>query len=107
NIALHFTDADLNDSHYTASVLGVSASGATDGILPGSAGTAELMSFFNVNSVVKAAGSTAGTINTTFSAPDLSFEYLAAGQQLNITYQVQVDDHHGGVTTQNVVVTVI
>src|SRR5581483_8334838 len=42
NIALHFTDADLNDSHYTASVLGVSASGATEGILPGSAGTAEL-----------------------------------------------------------------
>ena len=65
------------------------------------------MSFFNVDNVVKASGSSSGTINTTFSAPDLAFDYLAAGEQLNITYMVQLDDHAGGVTTQNVAVTVI
>ena len=107
HVALHFTDADLNNTGHTASVTGVSASGVTSGILPGLLGTAELMSFFHVDNVVKNAGSSAGTINTTFSAPDLAFDYLAAGEHLNITYVVQLDDHAGGVSTQNVVVTVI
>ena len=40
------------------------------------------MSFFNVDNVVKASGSSTGTINTTFSAPDLAFDYLAAGEHL-------------------------
>ena len=65
------------------------------------------MSFFDINNVVKASGSSSGTINTTFSAPDLAFDYLAAGQQLKINYVIQLTDHAGGVTTQNVVVTVV
>jgi VCBS repeat-containing protein len=85
-------------------VIAVSASGMTTGILPGALGNAELMAFFNG---VKASGSSSGTINTTFSTPDLAFDYLAAGEHLNITYTVQLDDHVGGITTQNAVVTVI
>ena len=77
------------------------------GFCPVAFGTAELMSFLNVDNVVKASGSSSGTINTTFSAPDLAFDYLAAGEHLQITYVVQLDDHAGGVSTQNVVVTVI
>ena len=65
------------------------------------------MAFFHVDNVVKTSGSSNGTINTTFSAPDLAFDYLADGEQLDITYAVQLDDHAGGITTQNVVVTVI
>jgi VCBS repeat-containing protein len=107
HVVLNFTDDDLANTGHTASVISASASGETSGILPGSLGTAELMSFFNVDSVVKAAGSSSGTINTTFSAPDLAFDYLANGQHLNITYVVQLDDHAGGVSTQNLVVTVI
>jgi len=107
NITLNFTDADLTNTGHTASVIAAAATGDTSGLPPGSFGTAELMSFFNINSVVKNSGSSAGTINTTFTAPDLAFDYLAAGQQLNITYTVQLDDHAGGVSTQNVVVTVI
>jgi VCBS repeat-containing protein len=107
HVALGFTDQDLANTGHTASVLSASASGVTSGILPGSLGSAELMSFFNVDNVLKAAGSSAGTINTTFTAPDLAFDYLAAGEHLNITYVVQLDDHAGGVSTQNVVVTVI
>lgn len=106
-IAVNFTDVDLTSTGFTASVVAASASGTTTGILPGALGTAELMSFFNVNNVVKASGSSSGTINTTFSAPDLAFDYLAAGQQLKINYVIQLDDHAGGVTTQNVVVTVV
>jgi uncharacterized repeat protein (TIGR01451 family) len=106
NIALQFTDVDLNNTGHTASVLSVSATGNTSGILPGALGTAELMSFFDIQNVVKNAGSSNGTVNTKFSAPDLAFDYLAAGEQIKITYVVQVDDKKGGLSTQNVVVTV-
>jgi len=107
HVTLNFVDQDLANTGHTAAVTGVSASGVTTGILAGSLGTSELMAFFHVDNVVKAAGSSNGTINTTFSAPDLAFDYLAAGQQVNITYAVQLDDHAGGVSTRNVVVTVI
>ena len=107
HVALGFTDPDLSNTNFTASVVAASASGVTTGILPGPFGAAELMSFINVDNVVKADGSSSGTINLTFSAPDLAFDYLAAGEQLNINYVVQLNDHAGGVTTQNVTVTVI
>lgn len=107
HITLNFTDDDLTNTGHTASVIAASASGNTSGIFPGSLGTDELMSFFHVDSVVKNSGSSTGTINTTFTGPDLAFDYLAAGEQLNITYTVQLDDHAGGVSTQNVIVTVI
>ena len=106
HVALQFTDVDLNNTGHTASVLSVSATGNTSGILPGAYGTAELMSFFDINNVVKNAGSSNGVVNTTFSAPDLAFDYLAAGEQIQITYVVQVDDKKGGLSTQNVVVKV-
>ena len=41
-----------------------------------------------------------------FSAQDKSFDYLAVGQTVTLTYTVQVDDGHGGITTQNVTITV-
>ncbi|MGH6714210.1 MAG: VCBS domain-containing protein, partial [Bradyrhizobium sp.] len=107
HVTLNFVDQDLANTGHTATVTGVSASGVTTGILPGSLGTAELMAFFDIDSVVKNSGSSNGAINTTFSAPDLAFDYLAAGEQINITYAVKLDDNAGGVSTQNVVVIVI
>ncbi len=104
HIALNFTDDDLTNTGHTATVLSASATGNTSGII---LGNAELMSFFGVDNVIKNSGSSAGVINTTFSGPDLAFDYLAAGEHLNITYVVQLDDHAGGVSTQNVQVTVV
>ena len=106
-VALNFTDDDLANTGHTATVTGVSASGATAGLLPGPFGNAELMSFFHIDNVVKTSGSSTGTINTTFSAPDLAFDYLAAGQHLDIKYTVQLDDHAGGISTQTLTVTVV
>src|SRR3954451_24557529 len=57
HVALNFTDDDLTNTGHTASVISASASGVTSGILPGPLWTAELMSFFNINNVVKASGS--------------------------------------------------
>jgi VCBS repeat-containing protein len=104
HVTLNFTDEDLANTGHTATVIAASATGNTSGLL---FGNAELMSFYHVDSVVKASGSSAGTINTTFQAFDLAFDYLAAGEHLDITYTVQLDDHAGGVSTQNVQVTVI
>ncbi|MEH2487088.1 beta strand repeat-containing protein [Bradyrhizobium sp. AZCC 2230] len=107
HVALNFTDDDLTNTGHTATVIGVSTSGATAGLLPGPFGDAELMAFYHVDNVIKNSGSSAGTINTTFSAPDLAFDYLAAGQHLDITYTVQLDDDAGGISTQTVMVTVV
>jgi VCBS repeat-containing protein len=104
HVALTFTDEDLTNTGHTATVIAASATGNTSGLL---FGNAELMSFYHVDNVVKASGSSAGTINTTFQAFDLAFDYLAAGEHLDITYTVQLDDHAGGVSTQNVQVTVV
>ncbi len=49
---LHRSTISTNTGH-TATVLSASATGATTGLLPGTLGTAELMSFFNVDNVVK------------------------------------------------------
>lgn len=107
HVALNFTDDDLANTGHTATVIGVSASGATAGLLPGPWGDAELLSFYHVDNVVKTSGSSTGTINTTFAAPDLAFDYLSAGQHLDITYTVKLDDHAGGISTQTVMVTVV
>lgn len=107
HIAVGFTDVDLNNTGHTATVTGVTASGATDGILPGVLGTAELMAFIHIDNVMKSAGSSSGTINVTFAAPDLAFDYLADGETVDITYTIKLDDQKGGITTQTVVVTVV
>jgi VCBS repeat-containing protein len=107
HIAVGFTDVDLNNTGHTATVTGVAAAGATDGILPGALGTAELMAFIHIDNVVKNAGSSNGTINVTFAAPDLAFDYLADGETVDITYTIKLDDQKGGITTQTVVVTVV
>jgi VCBS repeat-containing protein len=104
HIALNFTDDDLTNTGHTATVVAASATGNTTGIL---FGNAELMSFYHVDDVVKASGSSTGTINTTFQAADLAFDYLAAGEHLDITYTVRLDDHAGGISTQDVIVTVV
>jgi VCBS repeat-containing protein len=104
HVALSFTDEDLTNTGHTATVIAASATGNTSGLL---FGNAELMSFYHVDNVVKASGSSAGTINTTFQAFDLAFDYLAAGEHLDITYTVRLDDQAGGISTQNVQVTVV
>jgi VCBS repeat-containing protein len=105
HVALGFSDPDL-DNHHTATVIGATAVGNTSGLLPGGLGTAELMAFYHFDNVVEPTATGDGTINTTFSAPDLAFDYLAEGETVTIDYAVQLNDNAGGVTTQDVAVTV-
>ena len=97
-----FTDVDLSDTH-TVSVTGVTASGAKTG-LPSDSDT--LKSWLHLGVLTDSSGGVTGCDDWTFSAQDKNFDYLAAGETVKLTYTVQVDDHHGGTTTQNVDVTV-
>lgn len=99
--AVKFKDADLSDTH-AIQVTGVAASGGVAG-LPSNA---TLLSWFSAASLTEPAGTTPGSAPWAFAAPDTSFDYLAAGQKLTLTYTVQITDPHGAVYTQPVVVTV-
>ena len=100
--AVTFTDADLSD-HHTATVTGVVASGTTSG-LPNDT---TLLSWLSLGTLTDTTGTgTGGSDAWTFSAQDNSFDYLAAGETLTLTYAVQVDDGHGGVVSQPVTITV-
>jgi VCBS repeat-containing protein len=101
---LHFTDVDLADAYGTnsATLVGVSATGVTTGL----ADAADLLGFFTPGVVTKVAGVAGGTIDWTFSAADRTFDYLAAGEQVRLTYTVQITDPNGTVATQTVSVIV-
>jgi VCBS repeat-containing protein len=99
--SLTFTDPDLSDVGYTVSFLGVSATG----VIAGLPDAATLLTLLHPTGVTKAAGSSQGVINATFSASEQTFDYLWAGETVTLTYTLQVADSHGGTGTQTVTVT--
>ncbi len=96
--AVTFTDADLSDTH-TVTVTCVTAAGVTSG-LPSSSAT--LQGWLSLGSLTDSGNGAIGSDAWSFSAQDKNFDYLAAGEQVKLTYTVQVADNHGGTTTQNV-----
>ncbi|MFX6186342.1 VCBS domain-containing protein, partial [Acinetobacter baumannii] len=64
------------------------------------------LSWMSLGTLKDSTGGVTGTDVWTFSAADKSFDYLAAGEKLTLTYLIQVDDHHGGVVTQPVTITI-
>ncbi|UGY19286.1 VCBS domain-containing protein [Bradyrhizobium septentrionale] len=96
-----FTDVDLSDTH-SVTVAGVTGTGVTAG-LPNQA---TMLSWLSLGTLADSTGGVTGSSHWTFSAADRSFDYLAAGEKLTLTYLIQVDDHHGGVVTQPVTITV-
>ena len=97
-----FTDVDLSDTH-AVTVTGVSTAGVTTG-LPN---TPTLLSWLSLGALTDTTGTGIGGSDAwTFSAQDKSFDYLAVGETVTLTYTVQVDDHHGGVVSQPVTITI-
>ena len=99
--AVTFTDVDLSDTH-TVTVTGVVASGVTTGL----ASNATALGWLTLGTLSDSTGGVTGSDAWTFSAQDKNFDYLAVGETLTLTYTVQVDDGHGGLTSQPVIVTV-
>ncbi|WP_347951913.1 VCBS domain-containing protein [Bradyrhizobium sp. SSUT77] len=52
------------------------------------------------------AATATGSVKWTYSAADKTFDFLAAGETLTVTYTVTIDDGHGGTVIQPVTVTV-
>ena len=73
------------------------ATGTTTGL---ALDEAALIALVTPGAVDQAAGSSAGSVDLSFSAASTAFDYLAQGQVLTLTYTVQVDDGDGGVTPQ-------
>jgi VCBS repeat-containing protein len=94
-----FADVDLNDTGHVASVTGVKATGATG------TGSNDYSNFLTV-AASKAEGTAVGAIKWSFSAPDSTFDYLAKGEKLTLTYNVSLSDGHGGVDTSKVTIVV-
>ncbi|MDP9812515.1 T1SS-143 domain-containing protein [Rhizobium tibeticum] len=99
---LSFTDVDLNDIGHSASVIGVT----TDGVKTGLPSNEALLALMHTGAVTKNAGSQTGTIAWNFAADDKTFDYLAKGQTVTLSYTVQIDDGDGGKGTQVVTITV-
>jgi len=91
-----FNDIDLNDIGHTATITSMGASGETRASLD----AATLESFVMANAVTKAAGSTAGALTLDFLAAATDFNYLADGETVTLSYQVNVDDGDGGTGVQ-------
>ena len=82
-----FTDPDLSDTH-TVTV----EPNSNVGTLTATLGD-------------DATGGQTGTVNWTYTVSDSAIAFLAAGQQQTETYTVDIDDGHGGVAKQDVVIT--
>ena len=79
------------------------ATGTTTGL---ALDQAALIALVTPGAVTKAAGSSAGSVDLSFSAASTAFDYLAKGEVLTLTYTVAIDDGDGGVTPKTFVVTV-
>ena len=79
------------------------ASGATNGL---ALNEAALIALITPGEVTKAAGSTSGSVDLSFSAASTAFDYLAQGEVLTLKYTVAIDDGDGGVTSRDFVITV-
>jgi VCBS repeat-containing protein len=88
-----FTDVDLIDTH-SLSVT----------VPPGSNYLGTFTPTFTA--ATDATGGKTGTVGWTFTVADDATDSLAQGQTLTQTYTVNVDDHHGGIAKQDVVVTI-
>lgn len=95
-VTLHFTDADLHDTHTIGtSVASIIWSGGTT--LP--SGLSTILGGALSTTETDSTGTGAGTVGFSFSAPDKNFDFLAKGETLTITYDVTVTDSNHVSTT--------
>src|SRR5262245_1892267 len=97
------TFTHLNCSTASASLESITWSGS--GVAPLPSGLSAVLASALTTSV-SIDSTISGTIATKFSAPDQTFDFLAAGETLTITYNVTVTDNSGASLTQPVTITV-
>lgn len=104
SVALSFTDVDLTD-HHTATAAAPTAVWSGSATLP--SGLIAALTGALTPTVIDSTNTGAGLVAAAFWAPDATFDFLATGETLTITYLVTADDAHtGGTSTQPVTITV-
>jgi VCBS repeat-containing protein len=106
---LAFTDVDLTDSH-TVSQAAPNFAWSDAGGNPLDLTTAQQTALATASTLAlsesDSTGAGSGSIGFSYSAADSSFDFLAAGETLSVTYNVTVTDNNGLTSTQPVTVTV-
>ncbi|SFJ27898.1 VCBS repeat-containing protein, partial [Bradyrhizobium sp. Gha] len=102
--SIAFGDVDLLDTHTISQ-------DAPTFVLSGGSLTSQQISVLTAASTLSlntsdSTSTGAGAVAWSYSAQDKTFDFLAAGQTLAVTYLVSVKDGHGGTVGQNVVVTI-
>ncbi|WP_050735491.1 VCBS domain-containing protein [Methylobacterium sp. ARG-1] len=102
--SLHFSDPDLTDrptaSVVAQTIIAFDASGHTLNLTAAQA--AVLEHAFTI--AASGASTNAGSVAWSYDLADAAFAFLGAGQTARVTSTIAVDDHHGGVATQDVVI---
>ncbi|MGY8684338.1 VCBS domain-containing protein, partial [Bradyrhizobium sp. UFLA05-153] len=104
NGSIAFADVDLSDTHTVSQTAPSFAwSGGTL-----SAGQISALTSASTLALTKtdSTGTGSGSVAWNYSAQDKTFDFLAAGQTLTVSYQVTVNDGHGGSVSQPVTITV-
>lgn len=96
-----FSDSYLFDMH-DAQVVAVTSTG-TNGGLPDQQ---TLLGWLQLGTLSEPSGGADGSVDWTFAAADGNFDYLAAGQQVTLTYSVRIADTSTRYIDQNIIVTV-
>ncbi len=99
--SIKFADVELIDTH-EFTVTGVTATG----VMTGLADHNTQFGWLTLGDLTDSTDQINGSQAWSFSAPDHYFDYLADSEVVKLTYTVEIDDHHGGLTSQDVVVTV-
>src|SRR5581483_5960958 len=100
-----FSDIELTDSH-TATVTNVSVSlsggASADFIVPGGLGTFTPTIMENTGDA-----DPFGQLSWSFTIDNSALALLNSGQRVQQTYTIEINDGHGGVTTQDVTLTLV
>ncbi|MDB5418692.1 MAG: hypothetical protein JWP50_2111, partial [Phenylobacterium sp.] len=101
-----FHDPDLNDRP-TASLTAQSVTGHLGSGAAFTLTAAQVSALDAAFQFAPAAGNTDdGSLNWTYRAQDASLDFLGAGESVTVVSTLKVDDHHGGVVSQDITVTV-
>jgi VCBS repeat-containing protein len=99
-----FADPDLSDTHTVtqAAPTFTWSGGALTAAQQSALTAASTLTLIKADST----GTGAGSVAWTYKVADNALDFLAAGEKLTITYNVTIDDGHGGTVNQPVTVTV-
>ncbi len=100
--SLSVADIDRTDV-VTAAVTSFAKAGDLTGL---TLNDTQLEALLGLNANVISNTQQTGTINWTFDSAGYAFDYLGAGQSINLTYTITTTDSQGAIDTQDVVITI-